>query len=235
MKKFTLIELLVVVAIIGILVSILLPSLEKSREVARQAVCLSNLSQLAKASITYTLGNDGFFPLEVRSSRSIKHPNKFRGDMLKHMGLSDNAFDTGLKLEVFQCPSRPVFNRHNVGAHGAQLDNTGVDYWTSYSYWASVYDPVDYPDNTLQDSDLEAISPRHSARVEDDSFLFTDQLRKDQWFGEVANHGTFRDSTVIYSKPDGSAFKRHYDESFVNRGWDLRHNGYTLDWWIYKK
>ena len=52
MKKFTLIELLIVVAIIGILVSILLPSLMKARKKAESAVCKSNLKQL---SITLTI------------------------------------------------------------------------------------------------------------------------------------------------------------------------------------
>ncbi len=60
MKKqngFTLIELLVVVAIIALLVAILLPSLNKAREIAEQAVCGSNTHQWALAFVLYDSAN----------------------------------------------------------------------------------------------------------------------------------------------------------------------------------
>ena len=60
-RKFTLIELLIVVAIIGILVSILMPSLGKARKAARKAVCLSNNRQLSVASNLFTKDNKGYF------------------------------------------------------------------------------------------------------------------------------------------------------------------------------
>jgi len=57
---FTLIELLVVVAIIALLVSILLPSLEEARELARSAACKSNLKQVRLAMWLYSEDNDGW-------------------------------------------------------------------------------------------------------------------------------------------------------------------------------
>jgi len=58
-RGFTLIELLVVVAIIALLVSILLPSLRQARELARRAVCMSNLHHIGVAQLMYAHDNRG--------------------------------------------------------------------------------------------------------------------------------------------------------------------------------
>ena len=56
--KFTLIELLVVVAIIGILASLLMPSLQSARGKAKTAVCLSQQRQMGTAYIMYVDDNE---------------------------------------------------------------------------------------------------------------------------------------------------------------------------------
>ena len=61
MKKFTLIELLVVISIIGILASLLMPSLAKARDKGKMAVCKSNLKQIGYGAVIYSDVNDDHF------------------------------------------------------------------------------------------------------------------------------------------------------------------------------
>ncbi len=59
-RGFTLIEVLVVVAILGLLTAMLMPSLNKARQAARRAVCLTNIHNLETAHWLYMTTNNGF-------------------------------------------------------------------------------------------------------------------------------------------------------------------------------
>lgn len=61
-KGFTLIELLVVVAIIALLVAILIPAVQRAREEANRAVCMTNLKGLDTAMYIYANAHRGSYP-----------------------------------------------------------------------------------------------------------------------------------------------------------------------------
>jgi prepilin-type N-terminal cleavage/methylation domain-containing protein/prepilin-type processing-associated H-X9-DG protein len=110
MKKFTLIEILVVVAIIGILASLLLPSLSRARNKARQAVCTSNLKQMYYGVLSYTSDNDGKYPATQFANEGIFNRTLHDGiaefvmDVTStgHMAALDDSYNNG---GIFTCPS----------------------------------------------------------------------------------------------------------------------------------
>lgn len=106
-KKFTLIELLVVVAIIGILASILLPSMAKAREKAKIAVEISNRKQLYTATMMYSDNNDDYFPYRGANVAWLHVMNQGGNNLnvlLVDKYLGDNT-DDDIRTEIMFCDS----------------------------------------------------------------------------------------------------------------------------------
>lgn len=120
--RFTLIELLVVLAIIGVLASLLLPSLSKARSKAKIAVELSNRSQLGVASFAYGKENNGHFP--YRKNTSFLHSLKYNGQDNLNISLVEKYIGLGAEIRerIMFCDST-LWDIRNPYLHNEYTNN----------------------------------------------------------------------------------------------------------------
>ena len=76
-NAFTLIELLVVVGIIALLIGIIAPSLQKSREEAKRTVCGSNLHTIDQAAYVYSEDHYEKYPLGWPHDEDPQNPGQW--------------------------------------------------------------------------------------------------------------------------------------------------------------
>ncbi|MBS0261912.1 MAG: DUF1559 domain-containing protein [Planctomycetes bacterium] len=144
---FTLVELALVLGVIVVLVSLLLPAIQQTREAARNYSCRNNLMQIGLALSNYESAWECLPPGSVNPTRPIQHavtgyqvgwgvrilPHLDQQRAFEQFDFSAGAFDkrnsavAATSLPMFRCPSMGSYAacHHDIEAP-IDIDNVGV-------------------------------------------------------------------------------------------------------------
>lgn len=122
-RYFNFVELLIVLAVIGIMISLIFPSLKKSRIVSYKSICQSNLRQAGIAHALYAYAHDKHFPV-LENGSAYRHMMGKSGDEVPY---EDRPLNLFIDTRTFsECPA-------DIGHSFHEIDNVFSEWGSSYT------------------------------------------------------------------------------------------------------
>lgn len=218
MRGFTLVELLVVIGIIAVLISMLLPALNRARAQANQVKCASNLKQLYYCVQMYANENRGFImPSRIMSGTAVTQSfwsgSDVLGSVLGTGGLTSSDEIANRIARMLKCPSseRPKDPSNSIEIDYCYNSNLGDDRAYSWSpqyvagssteVWGKFKKMTQVPQNVMIAADNENIIQSNDDRFQ----LLADLTWKKHYIGSRHASGManvlFMDGTVHAVNP----------------------------------
>jgi type II secretory pathway pseudopilin PulG len=215
----------VVIAIISLLVSILLPSLQQAKILAKRVVCVSNLKQCGSAMFIYASQNDGGLPFRENWSYLYRRPPEAgetpEADGWVYVNCGLLVSGEYISEDALRCPAS---GEEGLNTWGWGAQNIKGPYWylqVTSGYWQ---------DNSVSPPKPKKI-PVHdlwTTVLMSDYFLGREGTVSGFYHGEEGINAMFTDGSARWLD-DRDIYDYIYGTRDDLSGW----NNVTYCWWEY--